>query len=119
MQWYLIGVAALHAAFTLGELFPWSFPLVLKISSKKLPKGQEWTAAQQALVATTMHNAGIYNAILAGGLLWAAFAGVPARDVARVLLMGAALAGIFGAATLKSPIPALQGVLGVIGFALV
>jgi uncharacterized membrane protein len=38
-------------------------------------KGTKWTELQQPLVATIVHNAGIYNAILAGGLLWAAFAG--------------------------------------------
>lgn len=119
MKWFLIGIAALHAAFMLCELFPWSFPVLFRMVSKKLPKGQEWTGSQRTLVATIVHNAGIYNAILAGGLFWAAFVGDPARDVARVLLIGAAVAGIFGTATLKSPITALQAFLGIIGFALV
>jgi hypothetical protein len=35
-----------------------------------------------------------------------------------VLLIGAAVAGIFGTATLKSPITALQALLGIVGFAL-
>jgi uncharacterized membrane protein len=122
MKWFLIAVAALHAGFMLCELFPWKFPVLLGIVSKKLPeahKGKRWTDLQQPLVATIMHNAGIYNAILAGGLFWAAFAGDPARDVARVLLIGAAVAGIFGTATLKSWPTALQALLGIIGFAVV
>jgi uncharacterized membrane protein len=53
-------------------------------------------------VATIVHNAGIYNAILAGGLLYAAYAGDPAGDVARVLLAGAVVAGMFGTLTLRS-----------------
>jgi hypothetical protein len=119
MKWFLVAIAALHAGFMLCELFPWPFPVLLRIVSRKLPKGQDWTASQRTLVATIVHNAGIYNAILAGGLFWAASAGDPARDVARVLLAGAAVAGVFGTATLRSPITALQALLGVIGFVVI
>ena len=80
MKWLLIGIAALHAVFMLCELFPWPAPVLLRIVSKKLPAGEQWTEAQGTLVATIVHNAGIYNAILAGGLLYAAYAGDPARD---------------------------------------
>jgi uncharacterized membrane protein len=68
-----------------------------------------------------VQNAGIYNGILAGGLLWAALAFDPALAVdpawyvARVLLAGAAVAGIFGTVTLKSPVTAGQALLGIIG----
>jgi uncharacterized membrane protein len=118
MKWFLIGVAALHAVFTLCELFPWSFPFLLRILSKKLPTGQGWAASQQVLVATIVHNAGIYNAILAGGLLWTAYSGDSAQDVGIVLLAGAAVAGVFGTVTLKSPVTALQAFLGIVGVAL-
>lgn len=119
MKWFLFGVAALHAVFMLCELFPWASPILVRIVSKTLPNGQEWSDPQRALVATIVHNAGIYNAILSGGLFWAAWTGDPARDVARVLLAGAAVAGVFGTATLKSPLTALQALLGIVGFALV
>jgi putative membrane protein len=128
MKSFLMVVAALHAGFMLCELFPWSSPLLLRIVSKNLPevqkgkegeKGKKWTEHQQPLVATIVHNAGIYNAILAGGLFWAALPADPVRDVARVLLIGAAVAGIFGTATLRSPLTALQALLGIVGFALV
>ena len=119
MKGFLIGVAILHALFMVCELFPWSSPYLLQIVSKKLPAGEPWTESQLPLVATIVHNAGIYNAILAGGLFWAAFAEQPAGNVARVLLAGAAVAGIFGTATLKSPITALQAVVGIIGFVLI
>lgn len=65
-----------------------------------------------------MHNAGIYNGILAGGLFWAAYAGLAATDVALVMLVGAVVAGIFGTATLKSPATALQAAVGIIGLIL-
>jgi uncharacterized membrane protein len=75
--------------------------------------------AQQKLVANIVHNAGIYNAIIAGGLFWSAFRGESATDVAHVLLIGAAVAGVFGTATLKSPLTAIQALAGIIGFFLI
>jgi uncharacterized membrane protein len=119
MFWFLIAAAALHAAFMLCELFPWPNPVLLRIVTKSLPEGEKLTPAQTKLVATIVHNAGIYNSILAGGLLWAAFTGEPAVLVARVLLVGAAVAGAFGTATLKSPLTAIQAVVGIVGFFLV
>jgi uncharacterized membrane protein len=119
--WLLIGAAALHAIFALCELFPWAFPFVLRLASKKLPAiyaGKAWTAVQQPLVATIVHNAGIYNAILAGGLFWAAQVGDPGVNAARVLLLGAVAAGVFGTVTLKSPITAVQALVGIAGFVL-
>jgi putative membrane protein len=117
MNWFLIVVAALHACFMLGELLPWKAPLVLQKVSEKL-KGEPFSPEQQRLVATIVHNVGIYNGIVAGGLFWAAFAGAPATDVARVLLIGATVAGVFGTMTLKSPLTALQAIAGIIGLLL-
>ena len=122
--------AAVHALFLLVEMFPWPYPLLLKKVSKDLEdvpgprgesEGRKWTRAQQPLVATIVQNAGIYNGILAGGLLWSAWTlnmtldVDPARAVARVLLAGAAVAGIFGTATLKSKATAGQAILGIPG----
>jgi len=115
MQWFLMGAAGLHVLFMLAELFPWSFPALLRAASQKLPSNEPFTAAQQKLVATVVHNAGIYNGIVAGGLLWSAFGGAPVLDVARVMLMGAVVAGVFGAVTIQSPVPAVQALVGIIG----
>jgi uncharacterized membrane protein len=117
MSWFLYGAAALHAGFMVCELFPWRLPLLLRIASRSLG-GEAFTSAQQALVATIVHNAGIYNLVIAGGLLWAAWRGEPAVEAARVLLVGAAVAGAFGTATLKSPFTAVQALVGVVGFLL-
>lgn len=68
MNWFLFVVAALHVVFMLCELFPWDMPVLLRLASKKLPGGGQWSAPQRALVATIVHNAGIYNGILAAGL---------------------------------------------------
>lgn len=99
------------------ELCPWSLPTALRLSSKKLP--DPFTREQQQLVASIVHNAAIYNGIVAGGLFFAAYAGQSATDVARVMLIGAAVAGIFGTVTLKSLVPALQAAVGIVGYVLV
>ena len=124
ISWFQIGVASLHALFMICELFPWRLPVLLRMVSKKLPKLPHpergpFTDAQQKLVANIVHNAGIYNAIVAGGLFWAAFGGDAAIDLARVMLIGAAVAGVFGTATLKSPLTAVQALVGIIGLFLV
>lgn len=116
--WYLIAVAILHMVFMIAELFPWPRPVLLRLVSKNLPAGEPFTDAQQRLVATIVHNAGIYNGIVAGGLLFAALGGDSATGVARVMLTGAAFAGLFGTATLKSPVTAVQAVGGIIGLIL-
>jgi len=115
MNWFLLVVAGLHVVFMFCELFPWSTPVLLRLASKKLPGGGQWSEAQRTLVATVVHNAGIYNGIIAVGLLWSAFGGDPSGNVARVLLAGAAAAGLFGTATMKSPLTALQAALGLAG----
>ena len=118
MLYFLIGAAALHVFFMFAELLPWRLPTLLRLASKGLPQGEPFTPAQQTLVATIVHNAGIYNGILAGGLLWAAYRGDPAIDVARVMFCGAVVAGIFGTATMKSPVTAVQAVVGFVGLIL-
>ena len=115
VQWFLLGVAVLHALFMALELFPWRTPFLLERASRKLPKDEAFTVSQRDLVATVVHNAGIYNGILAAGLSWAALTGESANDVARVLLAGAAVAGLFGTATMRSVPTAVQAVLGIIG----
>ena len=118
MFWFLVGVAVLHLLFMVAELFPWPLPILLRLVSNKLPQGEPFTEAQQKLVATIVHNAGVYNGIVAGGLFWAAFGGASADGVARVMLTGAAFAGLFGTATLKSPVTAVQAIVGIIGLIL-
>ena len=119
MRYFLIAAAVLHAGFMAAELFPWRFPLLLRMASKKLSPGAGFTDEQQSLVATIVHNAAIYNGIVAGGLLWAALPGIQGHDVARVMLLGAAAAGIFGTITLRSPVPAVQAAFGIAGLYLV
>jgi putative membrane protein len=115
MFWLLLGAGVLHVFFMLGELFPWPLPLLLRRAGERVLTSEPFTKDQKRLVATIVHNAGIYNGIVAGGLFWAAFGGSGATDVARVMLAGALVAGVFGAATFRSPVPAAQAIVGLIG----
>jgi len=115
MKGFLLAVAALHVSFMLAELFPVPIPFVLRRTQEKLPDVDKLNSRQLSVVGTIIRNVGIYNGIVAGGLFYAAYLGEPAKDVARVFLIGAAGAGTFGTITLRSWLPALQGVLGLIG----
>lgn len=131
MKWYIVLVGLLHAAFMVCEMYPWNNPILLGVVAAELPgaanktadsgsesdesKTLKFTPEQQRIVATIVHNAGIYNAIIAAGLFWAAYRGKPANEVAIVLFVGAAAAGIFGTATLRSPVTVVQAVLGIVG----
>jgi len=136
MRWYIIVVGLLHAAFMVCEMYPWTNPILLTKVAKDLPtiasdntqedsaadesNKRRFTPEQQDVVATIVHNAGIYNAILAAGLFWAAYRGKPANEVALVLFAGAAVAGAFGAATIEPPaIPAIQAGFGIVGAILI
>jgi Protein of unknown function (DUF1304) len=94
-------------------------PFLLGLVSRKLPAGDAFTPRQRNLVATIVQNAGIYNGILAAGLAWAALTGESAHDVARVLLAGAAVAGLVGTLTMRSAPTAVQAVLGIIGLLII
>ena len=113
MKWFLAMAATLHAAFMAVELYHWDHPFVLNLVSEKLKKGIPPIGPQLDLLTTVVHNAGIYNGIVAGGLFWAA-SGKASLDVARVMLMGAVAAGIFGAVTIHWP-TGIQAVVGITG----
>jgi uncharacterized membrane protein len=126
MKYFLFGAAALHASFMAAELLPWPHPLLLKKASQNLrpitdsmkgerPPEAKFTDEQLKLIATIVHNAGIYNGIVAAGLLWAAPHETDRHNVARLLLVGATAAGVFGTITLKSWPTALQGLVGLVG----
>jgi len=116
MKPFLFVAGLLHAGFLFAELYPWSNPYLLRRVSKDFLHGESFTVKQLKLVSTIVHNAGIYNGIVAAGLLWAACGGASV-DVARVMLIGAVVAGAFGAATI-SPLTAVQAVVGIVGLIL-
>ena len=83
----------------------WPKPLVLDSNGKKL-------------MAMIVHNAGIYNGIVAAALFVALLAGPEALPIQVSLLIGGIVAGIFGALTL-SPVTIVQAILGAIALAVV
>jgi hypothetical protein len=95
---------------------PLKHPCILSLVGKKLLDGTALVDPQLHLVKTVLHNAGIYNGIVAGGLFWAA-SGEASLDVARVMLIGAVVAGVFGAVTIDWP-TAVQAVFGIVGLVL-
>jgi uncharacterized membrane protein len=116
----LIGVALLHGALMLAELLPWPNPMLLQLVSKTLPAADTFSETQRQLVATIVPHAGIDNGLLAGGLAWSVLGATPddGAGLAKVSLLGAAVAGLFCTLTLKSPITAIQALAGVVGFVL-
>lgn len=79
------------------------------------------TAEYAAMTATFAGNQGLYNGFLAVGLLWGAFHKNPAFAVQlRLFFLGCvAVAGIYGAATVKTSILFIQTAPAAVGIALV
>src|SRR5215217_598246 len=103
-QTLLIIAAILHAAFAIGEMFPWHYPFLLRSVARGLPDaggGARFSEAQLRGVATIVHNAGIYNVALAVGLAWAACPNA-SKALAFPMFVGVTIVGAFGAATLPS-----------------
>jgi uncharacterized membrane protein len=128
--WLMLGVL-LHVALMGLETLPPSCPVLLRLVSKRrlkplaeelvLPQKTPLTAGtftppQQKLVANIVKNAGIYNGIIAALLFATAYAGD--REIARVLLTGIIVSGVFGGMALSSWAwaQAVFGVVGIVGF---
>lgn len=111
-------IAVLHVLFMIGELFPWHGPKIMGLVLKKWPRQLDLSPNDQHLVAVVVHNAGVYNGIVAGGLFATAWVGRNAYPVQVVLLAGGIVAGIFGAVTL-SKAAIVQAILGVIAISVV
>jgi putative membrane protein len=109
-------IAALHVAFMIGELYPWESPFIMAMVVEKWPQPLKLPGNDSHFVSLVVHNAGIYNGIVAIGLFAAASMGRTGFPVQVALLTGGIVAGLFGAATLtKATI--LQAVAGAIALA--
>lgn len=111
-------VGGLHVLFLLGELFPWGSPLIMKIVMRKWPKPLDLSANDHHFAAMIVHNAGIYNGIVAAGLFSTMWVGSKAYPIQVTLLIGGIVAGVFGSATLtKGTI--VQAIVGAVALAVV
>ncbi|WP_088891483.1 DUF1304 domain-containing protein [Leptolyngbya ohadii] len=96
----LILVALIHVAIAAVEIFFWQVPAVyqrLNFSSE--------VAAQ---VAPIVQNAGLYNSFIAAGLFWGAFGRSCTTQIRYFFLVCVAIAGLFGAVTLRPTTIVLQ-----------
>jgi uncharacterized membrane protein len=96
----VFAIGILHALFMIGELFPWKRPLIIAAVLKKWPQRLDLSANDLSFVATVVHNAGVYNGIVAAALLTTAAVGPSSWIVQAALLAGCVFAGLFGAFTL-------------------
>ena len=119
----LLTAAVLHILFVSGEMLPWDSPFILKKVMAK--KAVSFSEDQLKLVATIVHNAGIYNLILVAGFLWSAFPDAfgnllepnGVKAIRCFFLTGAVVAGVFGLTL--SPMTVLQAIIGIVGLCFV
>jgi uncharacterized membrane protein len=114
----VLSIATLHFLLMLGELFGWNSPFIMTRVLKEWCLSDLASDKYHLLLANVVHNAGIYNGIVAAGLFAAASLGPQGRRVQVALLSGGIVAGIFGGFTL-TPVTFAQAVLGAIALAVV
>ncbi len=109
-NWVIAVVALLHVYFLVLEMFFWDKPLGLKTFRQT----QEAATASKVLAA----NQGLYNGILAAGLLWSLTLGAPGFGVKVFFLICVVVAGIYGAATVGKKILYVQALPAALGLLL-
>jgi len=114
----LCSIGVLHSVFMVGELYPWESPLIMGVVLKKWPDPLDLSPNDSHFVSMVVHNAGIYNGIVAIALFVTAARAPNAVAVQVALLAGGIAAGLFGAATLTAG-TIVQAVLGAIALAVV
>jgi len=93
-QALILLVAIVHVGFLVLEMFFWDHPVGRKIFAMT----PEVSASSAVLAA----NQGLYNGLLAAGLLWAAWS--DRRDLKFFFLGCVVVAGVFGGLTAKTTI---------------
>lgn len=114
----VVSIGIVHAGFMIGELYPWENPLIMAVVLQKWPHQLDLSDADKHFVSMVVHNAGIYNGIVAAGLFATVFVGAVAFPIQIALLTGGIVAGLFGFATLTRK-TILQAVLGAIALVIV
>jgi putative membrane protein len=105
-------VAAIHVYILVLEMFLW-----------RTERGRRAFGTDRAFAdasATLAANQGLYNGILAAGLVWGVVAADPVGFQVKLFFLGAvAIAGIYGAATVNRRILFVQTVPAVLAMAAV
>lgn len=111
-------IGVVHVVLLLGELFPWHNPYIMTKALNDVPLQTIPLPNGKSALPMVVHNAGIYNGIVAAGLFATLMVGRPAFPIQVVLLLGGIIAGVFGAWTL-SPLTIAQAVIGSIALGIV
>jgi putative membrane protein len=105
-------VAAIHVYILVLEMFLW------RTERGRRSFGTDQAFADQS--ATLAANQGLYNGILAAGLLWGAIAANPVGFQVKLFFLAAvAVAGIYGAATVNRRILFVQTVPALVALVVV
>lgn len=109
----LVGLVALiHIYFLVLEMFLWRTPRGRRIFGTD----QEFADRAAALAA----NQGLYNGILAAGLIWSLFANDPVGHQVQIyLLISVIVAGLYGGFTVTRRILAFQALPAAVALVLV
>ncbi len=97
----IVFVAVEHLAFLVLEMFLWTTPIGHQVFGLT-PAFAEQSSALAA-------NQGLYNGFLAAGLIWSLIRKEDAYAIKIFFLVCVVVAGIFGAATVKTSILIVQG----------
>lgn len=104
-------VALIHFLISVVEIFFWQIPAVYERLG--------FTAEVASQVAPIVQNAGLYNGFVATGLLWSALAKENALPLRTFFLVCVAIAGVFGAVTLRPTTLVLQTLPALLALVLV
>jgi putative membrane protein len=86
-------VALIHIAIAIAEISLWNLP--------QFHSRLDFSAEQAKKAAPIVANAGLYNSFLAAGLIWGLLSTVASSQIQMFFLICVAVAGVFGAVTLK------------------
>ena len=111
-------IGVLHLGFMFGELFSWEHPVIMGMVLNSWPHPLSRSTNDIHLLALVVHNAGIYNGIVAAGLFATLRGGAKVLHIQTALLAGGIVAGVFGAFTLAPP-TIIQAICGLIALAVV
>jgi putative membrane protein len=107
-------VALIHVGISMAEMFLWKRCDLYK----RIPK-LGFLESEAYKAAPIVANAGLYNLFIASGLVWSLFAANNAQSLKLFFLSCVAVAGIYGAKTLKPTTLALQTLPALVAGALV
>jgi Protein of unknown function (DUF1304) len=111
-------IGVVHLLIMVGELYPWNCPIIMNSVLGKWQPPLHLSPDNKHFVSMVVHNAGIYNGIVAVALIVAASYGSRAFGIQGALLIGVVVAGVFGFATLTK-LTIVQAILGAIGLIVV